>query len=71
MILQLYKNNQAMIATDGVMCVDGRYTIENIKAQVRERNKSLKKNFPHKLVDSFTIYKGDLRYNNQSKQYCI
>lgn len=55
-ILQLFHGENEILATDGIMYVDGRLTLANIKHEVRKRNEHYKKNFPHKLADSFAIY---------------
>lgn len=54
--LQLFRQGKEILATDGIMNVDGRLNIHNIKNEVSERNKRFAKNFPHKIADSFAIY---------------
>lgn len=54
--LQLFKDGQKIIATDGILYVDGRFNIENVKNEVRKRNTRFVKNFPNKVADSFAIY---------------
>lgn len=61
MKIQLFKDGKEIAATDGIMYVDGRYTIESTKQAVHVRNGRFKKNFPHKLADSFAIYNKDGR----------
>jgi len=69
-ILQLFKDGKEIIATDGIMYVDGRFNTDNIRFAVRERNKRFAANFPHKIADSFAIYTN--RIGGQiSKQYSI
>jgi len=69
-ILQLFKDGNEIIATDGIMHVDGRFNIENIKFAVRERNKRFIKNFPHKIADSFAVYTNKIG-GQISKQYSL
>ena len=54
--LQLFKNGQEIIATDGIMYVDGRLNKANIINAVKNRNSRFLANFPHKIADSFAIY---------------
>ncbi len=56
--LQLYRGDKEIIASDGIMYVDGRFNPANIKREVIARNKRVIKNFPHKVADSFAIYHG-------------
>lgn len=56
--LQLFKDNSEIIATDGIMFVDGRFNLASIKNAVKQRNERFSKNFPHKICDSFAIYNG-------------
>ena len=63
--LQLYhQDGSLMIASDGVMQVDGRYGFERILEEVRSRNKRYEKNFPHKIAGWFSFYP------NNSFKYC-
>lgn len=41
---------------ESIMYVDGRYSANRIKDEVRKRNERFAKNFPHKLADAFCIY---------------
>jgi hypothetical protein len=50
------KDNREMLGSDGVMYIDGRYSIDSIKWCVRSRNSRYSKNFPHKIATAF-IYK--------------
>ncbi len=56
-----------MIASDGVMKVDGRFNLESIKEAVRSRNKGFEKNFPHKVATAFAICTGRA-WSNPGKQ---
>lgn len=58
--LQLFKDGKEIIATDGILYVDGRFNLSNIKREVNNRNGRMQ-NFPHKIADSFAIYKGSIR----------
>lgn len=57
MIIQLIRDDQDIIATDGQMYVDGRTTINSIFKEVEARNARFAKNFPHKIATAFK-YKG-------------
>lgn len=57
-ILQLFKDGAQLLGSDGIMYVDGRYNAASIRAEVLSRNARFKKNFPHKLADSYAIYNG-------------
>lgn len=56
--IQLFKDGKEIIASDGIMYVDGRYNLNSIRREVIARNGRYAKNFPHKLADSFAIYSG-------------
>lgn len=58
--LQLFKNNKEIIATDGIMYVDGRFNMKSIRLEVNNRNSRMI-NFPSKIADSFAIYKGSIK----------
>ena len=58
--LQLFRDGKEIIASDGIIYVDGRLNLNNIKLQVHNRNERMV-NFPHKIADSFAIYKGGIR----------
>ena len=62
-ILQLFKDGKEIIATDGILYVDGRFNRNNIAEAVRFRNSKFAANFPHKLADSFAIYSGRIGSN--------
>lgn len=68
--IQLFRDGKEIIASDGIMYVDGRYNLHNIINAVRERNKSFAANFPHKIADSFAIYSGRIG-SNLSKKYSL
>ena len=55
-ILQLFKEGNEILATDGIMYVDGRLNIQSIKEAVKQRNEKFRTNFAHKIADSFAIY---------------
>jgi hypothetical protein len=54
--LQLYRNGNEILASDGIMYVDGRLSVSNTILRVKERNKTFATNFPHKVADSFAFY---------------
>ena len=55
-VIQLFKDGKEIIATDGIMYVDGRFNMFNVKNAVRNRNERFRVNFPHKIADSFAVY---------------
>ena len=54
--LQLFRDGKEIMATDGIMHVDGRLNLSNTIAAVKSRNEQFAANFPHKIADSFAIY---------------
>ena len=56
-ILQLFKDGKEIIATDVIMYVDGRFNTQSIINEVRARNARFAVNFPHKVADSFALYR--------------
>jgi hypothetical protein len=56
--LQLFWEGKEMIASDGIMYVDGRFGLNRIKSEVMNRNIRMTKNFPHMVCDSFAVYNG-------------
>ena len=46
-------NGKEILGSDGLMHIDGRFNLTSIKREVRERNKRLERNFPHKVCDGF------------------
>jgi len=59
-ILQLFKDGKEIIASDGILYVDGRLNADNVINEVHKRNERFV-NFPHKICDSFAIYSGSIR----------
>ena len=55
MLIQLKQNEQNIIASDGIMFVDGRLGLSKVIEEVKKRNKRFEKNFPHKIADAFEI----------------
>jgi len=55
MKIQLKKDGNDIIATDGIMYVDGRLGLSKVIEEVKKRNKRFEKNFPHKVADAFEI----------------
>lgn len=68
--IQFYKNGKELIASDGIMPIDGRLNNSSIYILVIERNKRYAKNFPHKIADSYAIYSGKIG-SRLSIQYTI
>jgi hypothetical protein len=69
MILQLFINDKEIIASDGIMHVDGRFSLYSIANAVRERNERFIKNFPNKVCDGFAMYKNNRISNGYGTQY--
>lgn len=57
--LQLFINGKEIIASDGLMYVDGRFNISSVKNAVIERNNKYAANFPNKVANGFSFYKGN------------
>ena len=69
MVLQLFTNNKEILATDGIMHVDGRFNIYSIANAVRQRNERFAKNFPHKVATEFAVYKNNSIRNGYGVKY--
>jgi len=59
--IQLFREGKEIIASDGIMYVDGRLNAASIYREVRARNNRFAKNFPHKIADQYAVYNGGLR----------
>ena len=68
--IQLYREGQEMIASDGVMKVDGRFNTESIREAVQARNKNVETNFPHEVATSFAVCTGRM-WSNPGKQVTV
>lgn len=55
MKLQLYKNGNPIMGSDGILTVDGRSNTYTWRINIRQRNKSYEKNFPHLIADGFRV----------------
>jgi hypothetical protein len=53
MTIQLFKDGKQIIASDGIMWVDGRLSEYNVTEEVIKRNLRYEKNFPHLLADAW------------------
>lgn len=53
--IQLYKEGKEIMASDGIMIVDGRLNNSSIYRMVRQRNNRFAE-FPNKIADSYAIY---------------
>ena len=53
MIVVLTINGKDILGSDGVMYIDGRKNLYGQIMEVKERNKSYAKNFPHKVCNGF------------------
>jgi hypothetical protein len=51
--IQLTIDGVYIPATDGIMYIDGRYSLCNQIEQVKRRNERYAKNFPHKIANGF------------------
>ena len=54
--IQLFKDGKQLLATDGIMRVDGRFNAASIYREVRARNNRFAVNFPHKVADQYAVY---------------
>ena len=61
----LRRNGKDLMGSDQLIYIDGRLNVSNAIRTVKERNERYKKNFPHKVADSF--YFVDDRLNAKSK----
>lgn len=59
MLVQLYKDGEEIIGSDGRMHIDGRLNAFNVRQKVIERNQRFSKNFPHSVCDAYRIYAKD------------
>lgn len=55
-IIQLFKDGKELIASDGIMKVDGRLNNESIHYEIVKRNNRFAVNFPHYIADQYAIY---------------
>ena len=60
----LRRNGRDLMGSDQLMYIDGRLNVSNAIEAVKQRNNRYKKNFPHKVADSF--YFVDDRLNAKS-----
>lgn len=54
--IQLFKDGKELMASDGIMKVDGRLNNASIHYEVIKRNNRFSANFPHKIANQFAIY---------------
>jgi len=54
-LLQLYKDGKELIGSDGIMYVDGRFSLDSINREVKARNDRYRKNFPHCVANAWSI----------------
>ncbi len=54
--IQLFKDGAEILASDGIMKVDGRLSKASIYREVRARNNRFAANFPHKVATSYAFY---------------
>ena len=55
-----------ILGSDGYMKIDGRFNLNTTIDAVLKRNKTLERNFPHKVCDGF--YFCDQHFNRISKK---
>ena len=65
--IQLFKDDQMLLGSDGLMKIDGRLNIQSIINTVTNRNRTFEKNFPHKICNSFAIFSGRIGSNLTAK----
>ena len=49
----LYRNNYSILGSDGLMHIDGRFSLQSTINEVKKRNERYSKNFPHLICDGF------------------
>ena len=49
----LTQKNADILGSDGLMYIDGRLNLQNVKAKIKQRNERYAKNFAHKIADGF------------------
>ena len=49
----LTQNNADILGSDGLMYIDGRLNLQNVKSKIKQRNERYAKNFAHKIADGF------------------
>jgi hypothetical protein len=59
--IQLFKDGKQMLASDGIMLVDGRFNNASIYREVTARNNRFAVNFPHKVADQYAVYNNGLK----------
>lgn len=53
--IQLYRDNQPLLGSDGVMKVDGRFNLSSIRQTIIDRNKRMVKNFPNSVANGYAL----------------
>jgi hypothetical protein len=61
----LYRNNNSILGSDGLMYIDGRFNINSTINEVKKRNERYFKNFPHKMADGFRFCSDRLVENGE------
>lgn len=54
--IQLFKDGKELIASDGIIKVDGRLNNASIHYEVVKRNNRFAVNFPHLIADQYAMY---------------
>jgi len=54
--IQLFRDGKEILGSDGIVYADGRFNWASIVRTVRQKNDSMKTNFPHKVADRFAVY---------------
>ena len=49
----LYRENNCIPASSGLVYLDGRFNLCSIKNYIKDRNKRVEANFPHLICDGF------------------
>lgn len=61
----LYREGRSILGSDGLLYIDGRFNLISIINYIKDRNKRVEKNFPHKVADGFIFC--DERLNEYGK----
>lgn len=62
----LFRNNQRIIGSTGLIHVDGRFNSSSIRQTIIDRNKKVVKNFPNEVADAYAICDNNLNYKNEN-----
>ena len=61
----LTQESKDIIGSDGLMIVDGRFNLQSVILEVEKRNKSMQKNFKHKIADGFYFLNSNFKKSSK------